>query len=521
MSKENEFPIVFIGSGISKRYLSDYPSWEDLLKVLWIESKSSGDFYGYLNRIRKNVEDNGIATDEISFHTNVMVAGELENKINTLFFDEKLNIEDFSQETAFKSKLSPFKKILSNIFKNYTIKVDMKEEFEQFQQMLNKAQIILTTNYDTLIQDAYNELNKYEIKTYIGQKGFFEQTFGYAELYKLHGCTLEPETLVITEQDYEKFKNNSILISAKIISMLLYSPIIFLGYSLTDLNIRSIIKNFATSLSAEELNRLEKRLVIVEYLKGETELLEEVVNDSELGCRFTVVRTDNFGEIYKRIATIDQGVAPFEVRRYQQVIKKLIIERGKEGTLETVLISPSELDNLEAIIGNKNIVVAIGDRTVIFQMPDYTTYVYDYLFESNEQNKDIVLRYIASMGKNARIPFAKHLTLETINNSSLHQKEKDKLLVRLSEHTYKNHNTLPSKSHRVDFKSLNEIIAMGFDAYKEENIISHNLHRLELVEVENYIKTKVIQIKESKDTISSSLRRLILLYDLKAYASKE
>lgn len=32
--KKNEFPIIFIGSGISKRYLKNYPSWLELLEKI-------------------------------------------------------------------------------------------------------------------------------------------------------------------------------------------------------------------------------------------------------------------------------------------------------------------------------------------------------------------------------------------------------------------------------------------------------------------------------------------------------
>ncbi|PWX49450.1 hypothetical protein [Clostridium perfringens] len=53
--ESNEFPIIFIGSGISKRYLKDYPSWVELLEILWNESNSEGNFYGYLSKVRDSL----------------------------------------------------------------------------------------------------------------------------------------------------------------------------------------------------------------------------------------------------------------------------------------------------------------------------------------------------------------------------------------------------------------------------------------------------------------------------------
>ena len=52
--KKNEFPIIFIGSGISKRYLKNYPSWLELLEKIWkeiekYEGEEKRNFYSKLN----------------------------------------------------------------------------------------------------------------------------------------------------------------------------------------------------------------------------------------------------------------------------------------------------------------------------------------------------------------------------------------------------------------------------------------------------------------------------------------
>ncbi|WP_406946558.1 SIR2 family protein [Lactiplantibacillus plantarum] len=51
---------------------------------------------------------------------------------------------------------------------------------------------------------------------------------------KIHGSVTDPKTIVINSNDYNKYDENSILLSAKILSSMIDSPIIFLGYSLTD-----------------------------------------------------------------------------------------------------------------------------------------------------------------------------------------------------------------------------------------------------------------------------------------------
>ena len=53
--KNNEFPIIFIGAGISKRYLENYPGWLDLLEETWKEVEEK-DFYSELNIISEDIE---------------------------------------------------------------------------------------------------------------------------------------------------------------------------------------------------------------------------------------------------------------------------------------------------------------------------------------------------------------------------------------------------------------------------------------------------------------------------------
>lgn len=213
----------------------------------------------------------------------------IETHYNKEFYKEKITIKDFSQSEAFKTRISPFKKAISERFNKYYLINTNSDELIPFKKMLLKTQIILTTNYDKFIEDSYNEQSNYQIKKYIGQKGFFQNTFGFAEIYKLHGCADNPMDIIISEKDYETFEQNSVLISAKIISMLLNSPIICMGYSFTDINVRNIIKDFTKSLNDEEIQILEDRLLLIERKEGEKDFIEEVITDRDLGCKLKII----------------------------------------------------------------------------------------------------------------------------------------------------------------------------------------------------------------------------------------
>lgn len=64
----------------------------------------------------------------------------------------------------------------------------------------------------------------------VGQKELFFNDQGIAEIYKIHGSLEVPDSIVINEQDYLQFQENSSYLAAKAETIFMEYPIIFLGY---------------------------------------------------------------------------------------------------------------------------------------------------------------------------------------------------------------------------------------------------------------------------------------------------
>ncbi|ETT45690.1 hypothetical protein C162_20191 [Paenibacillus sp. FSL R7-269] len=518
LNEKNEYPIMFIGSGISRRYLEGFPGWGDLLEYFWNQLGQDREFYAYLNELRESIdaENPGMDEDDLNYYTNIHSGSEIERLFNELFYKGRIEIDSFTQKQAYQMKLSPFKKAVSDFFSRYSVKDDRLKEVETFQKALNKAQVILTTNYDCFIEDSFQKINGNGIKKFIGQKGFFEQTFDWAELYKLHGCCQEPDTITISSSDYERFEKNSILISAKIISMLIHSPIIFLGYSLTDMNIRKIIKDFSSSLNPTDITRMASRIIIVEWEQGQQDLVEHRVFDKTLNCEYTVVKTDNYDLFYSKLLEINQGVSPLEVRKFQHLIKELIIDSGRKGSLQSILIAPEDIDELLPRIGDGNLVVALGDTTYIFRMPDLITYLDDYIFERDEIPTDIALRFVANCNRSSRIPFLDLISkIENIDRTPLNPSEKERIKQRIESFDVVDNiiNSVPMY-YKIEFESLHNIKSKEYKEDKEMEILSYNAKRVSYTELDEYIKNKVSTIKrEGIVKPSTAMRRLLMIYD--------
>ena len=83
--EQNRMPVLFIGSGISKRYLYNYPDWNQLLERSY--KKVSDDDYP-LRKLREQYNRQNLS----DFESNARLATFIENEFNAAFFDRKIKI---------------------------------------------------------------------------------------------------------------------------------------------------------------------------------------------------------------------------------------------------------------------------------------------------------------------------------------------------------------------------------------------------------------------------------------------
>lgn len=116
---------------------------------------------------------------------------------------------------------------------------------------------IITTNYDSLFEDSYGQKAQKIYKTtqipYINNKK--------TQIFKIHGDLSEPESIILTKSDYNKFfkdnEDNGTFWSV-IRERLATKAVLFLGYNLEDPNVSVIFDRITDSLGE---NRKECFLV--------------------------------------------------------------------------------------------------------------------------------------------------------------------------------------------------------------------------------------------------------------------
>jgi len=112
---------------------------------------------------------------------------------------------------------------------------------------------LITTNYDQLLERLFPDF-----RPIVGQQIIRESGHGsIGDILKIHGCTNQPDSLVMTEADYQEFLARKKYLSAKLLTYFIEFPVIILGYSAQDRNISQILADVSEMVPAGPDDRME------------------------------------------------------------------------------------------------------------------------------------------------------------------------------------------------------------------------------------------------------------------------
>lgn len=382
-----ELPYLFIGSGMSMRYYN-LPTWENLLRVLACRVQ----------------HDNPLAYETYRASVQVQVAmgpaslSAIASKIEADFISLWSSSAQFARELEpfsllLKAGVSPFKIEAANyIMKNSKRSTDQKmaDEFSCL-KLLGKRSIagVITTNYDQMVEDLFDGF-----QVFVGQENLlFSATQGIAEIYKIHGCCQHPASLVINQFDYDSFEKKKAYLAAKLLTIFVEHPIVFLGYSIADSNIESILKAITGCLSPENLNKLQKRLVFIEY-SPDSDTKPEVRGHSlsfEAGrtVEMTKIILHDYMPLYRVLASKKYAYNPKLLRQLKRDIYQLVATNQPVSSFRiTDIEDDAALENLEVVVGvgiDNNALAQANNRG--HHVPDVRQLFRDILFD--DENFDL------------------------------------------------------------------------------------------------------------------------------------
>lgn len=246
-------PILFVGSGVSRRYIGA-PNWEELLKETAKNCPriEKGFAYYKQNARKKNSKDQLIeigTTFAELYHDWAWNEGKSE-------FPEELFEEDKPSEIYIKYKIAEYlNSLLTESFEDGE-NLEIIEEIQCLKKIRPHA--IITTNYDLFLERIFTG---YE--PIVGHQILRTNFTSYGEILKIHGCVSDPQSMVLTTEDYKNFDRKKKYLTAKLLTYFAEHPLVFIGYSAEDPDIKSILSDVDEIISSQ--NILIPNIYILEW----------------------------------------------------------------------------------------------------------------------------------------------------------------------------------------------------------------------------------------------------------------
>lgn len=343
----NAHPFLFVGSGFSHRYLGT-ADWKGLVSQFASQSKPETAFA--FEWYKNEVTAAGIAPDMLLPAITQRVEKDYARR---MLSDDAFHALRTKYEKEIRDGVSPLKLGVADFFDSQQAGFGTPkhpEEVSALGHARKNVAGIITTNFDRYLERLFPDH-----EPYIGQNQLlFNQSYGVGEIYKIHGCVSDPASLVLTQSDYEAYTSRNAYLSAKLMTTFLEHPIIFIGYSITDANIRMIFKDIANCLNSSQLATLSDRLIFIQRSKAGRPEGMSTVRDS-FGTKFLefkqVVLPD-FTPLYKAIATLRSSYPPKVLRKLKKDVYELVQSTSPKERIRVIDIDDAtDMDTVEFVMG--------------------------------------------------------------------------------------------------------------------------------------------------------------------------
>lgn len=517
-------PYLFIGSGLSRRYLQT-PGWEQLLRNL-ADSLDSKLFL----RERKN---ENYATDEDFY---MGLAGILYARYEEEFDRNPGFLNQDFPGIQINPNQSILKQCIAYIFRNQEYPQHLPEDLHEELKLLSSLSkrsiaAVITTNYDHLTRIAFKEFREYT-----GQQDMlFAPISGVQEVYKIHGSSHEPESIIITKKDYQQFDAKQAYLAAKLMTIFIEHPIVFLGYSLKDPNIRKIFSSIAFCLSDEQVEQIKDHLLFVEYdhhPTHEMQLTEMEQNfsfgDTSKTLKLKKLTLHSFKTLYTALSLKTFCYSPKLLSQLKRDIYALVSSNAPTASF----VLPTEKTSQEQLLNGVTL-MPIADQQHGFErltgeqiyrgLFDETTTVETDIIESNIH--DICLKQLEPVFKDSsnRLPLCYYLQLYCAKGFPL-EKLPSALVSYVRELSVSDFTPSPQLLRKLKDLNTWDSVQAGI----RRPIAGHELDLTAIYQIPfeainlSELRRFIIELVQEQGTakLNTQLRKLIRYYDYLLYRSK-
>lgn len=336
-------PVLFVGSGISLRYLG-LPNWSGLLSEL--ADKTAKPYADYYSRASGDLP---------------AVASLMSEPLHDLLWSKGGAALRKAYEPHLTKSDSALKVYVSDRMKDAVKSIPTTGELADEIAFLRKvtADAVITTNYDLLLEDIFPDF-----QVFVGQDELvFSDIQGIGELYKIHGSIESPNSLVLNTKDYDRYNDRNAYLAAKLLTIFAEHPVLFLGYSLNDTNVQETITALAKCLTTENLPKLQDRLILVEYQASAAPSLTPAVISRD-GYNIPVLRlvVADFLETFQVLGQLERKFPAGMLRRLKEHVYELVRDNDPKNRLGVIDIDDAKnIGDLDVVFG-VGAIAALGEQ---------------------------------------------------------------------------------------------------------------------------------------------------------------
>ncbi len=336
-------PYLFVGAGMSRRY-SGLGDWKGLLSHFAELTEQPFEYY------------RGAAGDDYPKVASLIAEAFYEKWWADGAFAD--SVSEWKDSVA--SRDSPLKFEVAKYTRQTLEDAVIPEELEAEFDLLKRAVIdgVITTNYDTLLERAFPDF-----RAFVGQDELlFSDTQGIAEIYYIHGCERSPSSLILTAEDYADYNARNAYLAAKLATIFVEHPVVFLGYSLGDPNIQALLDSLITGLRPENVSKLQDRLIFVEWLEGKpADITTTVINVNGVSVPIIRATVPDFTEIFSALGARERAMPARILRVLKEQVFELVKNNDPDGRLVAVSdINAGDSASLDVVFGVGAKMTAVG-----------------------------------------------------------------------------------------------------------------------------------------------------------------
>jgi hypothetical protein len=494
-------PFLFLGSGFSRRYLG-LDDWKGLLSRFCVAGKP---FEYYLSSANGNYPK---------------AAAHLAKDFNEYWWSAP---EYIHQVERHKSKIEDETSALRIEISTYLSTLDQSKAKESIYPdevtLLANLNVdgVITTNWDMFIEQLFPEY-----KTYIGQKELlFQNPQEIGEIYKIHGCSTMPSSLVLTDADYNSFNEKNAYLAAKLITVFVEHPVVFIGYSIADENISSLLKAISACIGRENIEQLRKNLIFVQRLAEgeEPNISDTYLTIDGIQIPLVLVKTNDYLPVYRAIESTKRKI-PARVLRYcKEQLYELV--QSSEPEKKICVVDIDEIESKEDV----EFLVGVGVAHMEPSAPSSVGYatlgvlelLRDLLHENQDYDSSQVLTHVAPnlLKHSPNIPVFFYLRNLGITNQESYSNSDYKL----DKAVLRDIKSFRGDSYRKPFfrhyrhMSMEEILASCTPENAAAYIPFLTKEKIETILLREFLLENEHKFDYNTSSYASSFKKLASLYD--------